>query len=151
MSFIKPTKRDIEKISKMILDSICIKLKEILHVDRNLILISFFLFIFPTNANIQGDTVKNMITLIGVPLWCNFKQSLYVHHPCEIYHYWLKNVNISMAVSIKKAEHILQNHQRNIPIMCWQGWWTGGNFKIISCRNSHSNVNLNFFKLCIIK
>ena len=26
--------------------------------------------------------LKNVNTLIAVPLWYNFKQSLYVHHPC---------------------------------------------------------------------
>ena len=43
-------------------------------------------------------------TLMGLPLWYNFKLSPHVHNPCQhilrIFHRWSKNVNISMEVSL---------------------------------------------------
>ena len=53
--------------------------------------------------------LKNVNTLMEVPLWYNFKQSPYIHHPYQhifgMSHKWLKNVNISLGVLLLEKQN----------------------------------------------
>ena len=95
-----------------------------------------------------------------VLLWFNFKLSPHAHHPCQfifgkLQHVIYKYYHFYWIIIIRKDNWFNGDYQEKKTIMCWYGWWTVSDFKVISSSNSCRNViaslefKLNYYNVTV--